>query len=150
MPDALLAMGRWLRPGGLLVEGTTDRHGDRGVFRVFQRTADGLVPDALVFVSDPARSGFAPRALTPYLPRGMGWHGHPGAEVDTLFTAWKQAFERARDAGARTPAELFAGSAAGLAEIGLATTDPAGHAEGRVVVPAPPGARRGLEVARPE
>jgi hypothetical protein len=104
---ALAAMGRWLEPGGLLVEGSTDKTGGRGVFRELGRLDGGLQPNALIFVFDVHGSGgFAPRALTPYLPRGMGWHGHPGPAVAPLLAAWTAAFEEARAAGATGARDL--------------------------------------------
>lgn len=116
--EALLAMGRWLGPEGVLVEGSTDKAGSRGVFRLFSGTGDGrLLPTCLVFAFDvDCDEGFAPRALTPYLPRGMGWHGHPGPVVAPLFEAWNRAFEQARDAGVAGGRALFVESCRRLAE----------------------------------
>jgi len=135
VPPALTAMSHWLAPEGLLVGGTTDRHGDRGVFRVFRRVDGRLLPQALICLAALDGPGFAPRALTPYLPRGLGWHGHPGPTVQPLFTAWTRAFEHARDQGAHTPAELFTRSAMLLTRQGLAQDDPSGQAAGRLVLP---------------
>lgn len=127
--------GGWLAEGGLLVEGSTDRAGDRGAFRVLRRRGDQLLDDALILLHDLDGGGFGPRALTAYLPRGLGWHGHPGPALHGFFQAWEQAFQQTRAEGARTPAALFVGSAARLAARGLARPDPAGHAAGRLIVP---------------
>ncbi|MFK7928473.1 MAG: hypothetical protein AB8H79_09790 [Myxococcota bacterium] len=110
---SLRAMGRWLRPGGWLIEGTTDKEGHRGCFRVFQCGEFDLEPWGMVFINDGAL-GFDPRALTPYLPRGMGWHGHPGPLVKPLFEAWSEAAAVARQAGIREPAAVFESSATAL------------------------------------
>ena len=136
--DALEAMGRWLAPEGLLVEGTTDRHGERGVFRVLEPTAAGLRPVRLVLLCDPAARGFAPWALTAYVPRGLGWHGHPGPQLAPFFEAWNRAFDAARDHGADSTASLFQGAAERLVDEGIAPDSSSeDHAAGRLVVPFP-------------
>lgn len=115
---SLRAMGRWLRPGGWLVEGTTDKVGERGCFRVIERVGWELQSRGLVFLTHPQR-GFHPRALTPYLPRGLGWHGHPGPAVAQLFEAWSATTDRLRGDGvsealmARSAAEVGAEVGAG-------------------------------------
>ncbi len=93
VPSALAALGRWLEPGGILVEGSTDRDGHRGAFRVFRAAPGGLHPLGLLFLCE-LSGPFHPRALTPYLPRGLGWHGHPAPVLRPLFHAWTTAFER--------------------------------------------------------
>lgn len=140
---ALDRWSSWVRPGGRLVEGTTDKAGDRGVFRVFERAPDGLIPIGLLAFIDLTSPGFAPRALTPYLPRGLGWHGHPSKELEPLFAAWRTAFEHARSVGSTTVPDLFTESAAGLARRGMAHFEPASWRAGRILL-TPPGARLGL------
>ena len=136
--ESLAAMGAWLEGDGLLVEGTTDKEGTRGVFRTFARVGGALQPGALVFVFDvESGEGFAPRALTPYLPRGMGWHGHPGAAVEPLLVGWTAAFEAVRGGGASGGRELFVQSCRRLADGGrVRGSGEAEWAAGRLVVDA--------------
>lgn len=131
VPDALARMGAWLQPGGLLVEGTTDASGDRGVFRVLRQDGEALRPKALLILADP-EGPFAPRALTPYLPRGLGWHGHVAPRLRTLFDAWEQAFKEAR---ATATGPLFAPTCARLAAVGLAVDAPDAWARGVLELP---------------
>lgn len=131
VPDALARMGAWLTPGHLLVEGTTDAGGQRGVFRVLRWNGQRLDSLSLLVVADP-HGPFAPRALTPYLPRGLGWHGHVAPRLRPLFARWEQAFQEARGAGGGA---LFPATCARLAAAGLAVDDPEAHAAGRLEIP---------------
>lgn len=147
VPAALDELAAWLVEGGLLVEGSTDRAGDRGCFRAFRVRAGRLVPAVLVFVVDLHGPGFAPRALTPYLPRGLGWHGHPGPELERLFAEWTRCFGAARSGGSDTARALFVDSAEQLAREGVVEARESDWRAGRMIVPAWPGATWGERAA---
>jgi hypothetical protein len=113
---ALATLADPLLVGGWLVEGSTDTTGEVGVFRVLERTPDGLAPRWLVVTSTHGR-GFDPRLFTAWLPRGLGRHARPAPELAARFAAWADATARARADGAREPAATFVAAAARLAAV---------------------------------
>ncbi|MFT4627408.1 MAG: hypothetical protein ACI8PZ_006092 [Myxococcota bacterium] len=108
--DALDRMARPLAVGGWLVDGRSDKAGDRLVARVHRRTAYGRQAVALVCHSTFA-DGFAPTQFQHLLPKDLGGPHHPVPAVAVLFEAWTAAVASARAEGARAPEETFRAAA---------------------------------------
>ena len=107
------AWARGLRPGGLLLEGTCDRHGQRLVAHVLRKAGEGVAREALLFHFS-GEGGFAPIMLRDYLPQDLRRRRLEGTPLGALFADWTLAWERTRS-GARDPREAFARSARALA-----------------------------------
>jgi hypothetical protein len=125
VPEAHAALGDRLLPGGLLVEGTSDRSGDVLTAHLTRRGPAGLRREALLFFTN-GRRGFAPILFRDHLPRDLRREVRPGHPVYELFVAWTAAWTRVRERGVREPCAAFAASA----EL-LSLADPgvdAGHA----------------------
>lgn len=91
-----------LAPGGLLVEGTSDKHGTVAAFTLERRGPEGLLLDRLVLTIDPV-VGFAPLMVRPRLPHRL--RGTPGHRpLDPLLHAWTEAW-RATRSGRATRSE---------------------------------------------
>lgn len=94
---ALDAMAEALRPGGLLVEGTSTPSGRRVAFDVYRRLPAGLCHEALVFGTN-FRGAFDPADFQAILPKRLIHHMHdPGPA--RFFGAWQRAFAIARGRG---------------------------------------------------
>lgn len=128
--SALQALMSPLLAGGVLVEGTTDAGGDAGVFRALRAPHANTVEVA--FLCGFAQ-GFSPRRMTAWLPRGLGWHGHPGPELLPLFTSWDEAFRVVRAEGAREPHVCFFAACSWLASRDArVVADPEGWKRGEL------------------
>ena len=127
---ALRALARPLLDQGLLIEGSTDDTGDVAVFRVLRGPEARL--EELAFLCGFAR-GFSPGLFTSWLPRGLGWYGHPDPLVAPLLAAWKMTFDEVRAQGIRHPPSTFALSCELLAtRVNGVRLDPAGWRNGRL------------------
>ena len=117
VPAAHAALGDALLPGGLLLEGSSDRDGGVLVAHLLRQTPQGLHREALLFYTDFSR-GFAPILFRDWLPRDLRHRVRPGEPIHTFFATWTAAWERVRGRGLRAPPTAFAASiqeaAAGL------------------------------------
>lgn len=111
-------MGRWLVPGGLIVEGTSDPFGRVWVSNLLRKRADGvLFLEGLVFGTN-FRWGFEPSIFQPVLPKNYIHRMVPGEKIYDFMEAWKAASARAiafKSFGLR---QWFAASAKELAGAG--------------------------------
>jgi hypothetical protein len=113
-------MGRYLIPGGLIVEGTSDPFGRVWVTNLVRKRAGGeLALEALVFGTN-FRWGFEPGIFQPVLPKNYIHRMLPGEKIYEFMEAWKAAAARAiafKSFGLR---QWFAASAKELAGQGFA------------------------------
>jgi hypothetical protein len=91
--DALTRLGRYVLPGGLLVEGTSDPVGRLWTANVLRRANSGETAwqrEALVFSTN-FHSPFDPGDFQPVLPKNLIHRMTPGEAIFDFFPAWKQA-----------------------------------------------------------
>ncbi len=85
---ALLQMARGLRPGGVLIEGTSDVLGALSAVHIWRRgEAVRLNYHGLLCVTDFSR-GFSPLMFRDVLPRDLRRHAKPGEPVFEWLNAW--------------------------------------------------------------
>jgi hypothetical protein len=113
-------MGRYLIPGGLVLEGTSDPFGRVWVCNLLRKRAGGeLCLEGLVFGTN-FRWGFEPAILQPVLPKNYIHRMLPGEKIYEFMEAWKAASLRAvafKSFGLR---QWFRASALELAASGYA------------------------------
>jgi hypothetical protein len=117
--EAHATLGRYLLPGGLLIEGTSDPFGRLWVANLLRKPASDdsaapLVVEGLLFGTN-FRWGFEPQLFQPVLPKNLIHRVTPGQPIYDFFDAWTSAYQTAlplRDLGLR---QLFAESARQLA-----------------------------------
>lgn len=117
VPDAWQTMGRYLLPGGLLVEGTSDPFGRLSVTNLLRRHADHLHYEGLLFSTN-FGWGFEPGLFQPVLPKNCIHRMIPGETINTFMTDWHQAIREtsaSRDWGLRP---WFVASVHALAQRG--------------------------------
>jgi hypothetical protein len=117
VPAAHAAMAAPLLPGALLLEGSTCTEGHVLVSHLMRRGIEDIEQRALLFATDFER-GFAPMLFRDRLPRDLRRRVRPGEPIHDFFTAWQQAFDAARAAGARQPRQTFAASVERMAQEG--------------------------------
>jgi len=141
--SALAALARPLLPGGLLVEGCTDRTGDTVVarlYRLHQPTVEErrIRLEGILFATS-FRRGFAPAMFRSFLARDRLWTQGAGKE---FLAAWIRAWEQERAdvavGSSQTDSELFFRSANRLGENLAGTpfgveSDPTGWANGQMI-----------------
>lgn len=110
-------MGRYLLPGGLLVEGTSDPFGRLSVTNLLRRCEAHLRYEGLLFSTN-FGWGFEPGLFQPVLPKNCIHRMIPGEKINTFMTDWNQAIREtiaARNWGLR---QWFEASAVALAGRG--------------------------------
>jgi hypothetical protein len=122
--EAHAILSRYLLPGGLLIEGTSDPFGRVWVANLLRQPPHGdpsapLSLEGLLFSTN-FRWGFEPRIFQPVLPKNLIHRVIPGDPIYSFFAAWTQAYQAAlplRGLGLR---QLFAETARRLAQQGYA------------------------------
>ncbi len=110
-------MGRYLLPGGLLIEGTSDPFGQIWVANLLRCTPESLVIEGVVFSTN-FRQGFDPTMFQPVLPKNHIHRVVPGEPIHAFMEAWKLSARDTiahRDWGLR---QWFVASAHALADRG--------------------------------
>ena len=91
---AYACLARYLLPGGLLIEGTSDPFGRIWVANLLRKKADerggGWQVEGLVFSTN-FRMGFDPSDFQAVLPKNYIHRVVPGEPIYDFFQAWKQA-----------------------------------------------------------
>jgi len=116
--EAHQQMGGYLLPGGLLIEGTSNRYGDLWVANLLRRTAVAVEPEALGFSTN-FRTLFEPSDFQPVLPKNFI---HRMTETEAIFLfmeAWKRAYQQALPYKLWGPKQLFCATAEHLATAGF-------------------------------
>ncbi|QDG49480.1 methylase [Persicimonas caeni] len=111
------ARRRWsqvLCGGGLLVEGTSDKHGHILTAWLFRRRGEEAEREALVFATDFER-GFAPMMFRDWLPRDIRRKAQPGTAIRDFLDTWTEVFDEVRAEGIRQPVQAFEASVERLA-----------------------------------
>lgn len=90
--DAYEMLAQQVRPGGLLIEGTSDPFGRIWVAHLLrrQREAPSWQREALVFSTN-FRTGFDPTEFQTILPKNLIHRVIPGEPIHEFFRNWKQA-----------------------------------------------------------
>jgi hypothetical protein len=111
-------MGRFLIPGGLVLEGTSDPFGRVWVSNLLRKRLNGeIVLEGLVFGTN-FHWGFEPSIFQPVLPKNYIHRMLPGEKIYEFMEAWKAAALRAvafKSFGLR---QWFSASAKELAQTG--------------------------------
>lgn len=84
-------MGEALLPGGLLLEGTSNREGSILSAWWLRRGAQGLTREGLLLATD-GQAGFAPRMFARWLPGDLRARGRTDPEARALLDAWTEAW----------------------------------------------------------
>ncbi|MDW8316618.1 MAG: methylase [Anaerolineae bacterium] len=113
-------LGRYLLPGGLLIEGTAEPFGRIWAANLLRKPAGGgeLVVEGLLFSTN-FRLGFDPAEFQTILPKNLIHRVTPGEPIYAFFAAWKRAAQATvpwRGFGLR---QWFIASAHRLAEEGF-------------------------------
>jgi SAM-dependent methyltransferase len=134
---AYAELARYVLPGGLFVEGTSDPYGRTWVANVMRRTSPPdpsgeratdcvAVPstadwhaEALVFSTN-FRLGFEPALFQPVLPKNYIHRMQPGEPIYSLMEAWKRAARRTQAERAWGLRRWFVAAAHALAGEGYA------------------------------
>ncbi|MEO1266545.1 MAG: class I SAM-dependent methyltransferase [Myxococcota bacterium] len=88
-------MGARLVEGGLLVEGTCDKHGQTLAAHLMRQRGGVLRRESLLMTTDFSR-GFAPLLFRDVLPRDLRRRVVPGEPIHALFEAWTAAWQEVR------------------------------------------------------
>lgn len=128
-------MGEPLLVGGLLVEGTCDKRGDRMAVHLLRKHSQGLRREGLLLYTSFAH-GFAPMQLRDYLPRDLRREVVPGSPMGRFFADWVQAWEQVRHG--QTPQASFQDAALALASLRAGICTQAWMLEGGYLLWTPP------------
>ncbi len=119
--DAVNRLGRALRDGGVLLEGTGSPTGRLLAVNLYRRRGARVIREGLLLAPNPARE-WTPRELLAVLPRDLIDHGGPGTWLDDFFERWDKFLAAARE----RRADARAAFAAAARELGDAIDhDPA-------------------------
>lgn len=83
-------LGRYVLPGGLLIEGTSNPSGAIWAANLLRRDEAGWQREALVFFTN-FHLGFDPLEFQTILPKNYIHHVLPGESIGEFFSAWKAA-----------------------------------------------------------
>ncbi len=95
VPQAHELLGRRLRRGGLLIEGTSDARGSVLTAHFIRRRAEGLFREALIFCTDFTR-GSAPLVFRDWMPRDLRRRIKPGHPVHAFLLRWTEVWNTVR------------------------------------------------------
>jgi hypothetical protein len=112
--DAVDRLGRGLRDGGVLLEGTSSPTGRLLAANVYRRRGAGLTRDGLLLAPNLARE-WQPREFEDVLPRDVIGATGAGSWFDDFFDRWDKSLDAARDAHL-SPRAAFVSAAAELGE----------------------------------
>ena len=93
-----------LLPGGLLVEGTSDKRGGLFAAHLMRKVDEAHVQRALLFFSR-FENGFAPLQFRDVLPQDLRRQVKPGTALGAFFEAWTRAWQEVR--ADLSPAQAF-------------------------------------------
>jgi hypothetical protein len=111
---------RYLLPGALLIEGTSDPFGSIWVANLVRRPASGDKPwviEALVFSTN-FRTGFDPAQFQAVLPKNLIHRVVPGEQIFDFFKCWKRAAVETSPVKVWGVRQWFVSSAQNLAGCG--------------------------------
>jgi hypothetical protein len=112
-------LARYVLPGGLLLEGTSDPFGRLWVANLARRReGPGWDWEALVFSTN-FRAEFDPADFQAVLPKNLIHRVTPGEPIYGFFEAWKRAAARASPSKAWGSRQWFIATAEKLAEAGF-------------------------------
>jgi hypothetical protein len=92
--DAVARMGRGVRDGGVVLEGTSSPTGRLLCANVYRRRGARLAREGLLLAPNLARQ-WEPRELQTVLPKNLIHHCEPGSPLDDFFGRWERAYRDA-------------------------------------------------------
>jgi hypothetical protein len=107
-------MARYVLPGGLLIEGTSNPTGAIWAANLLRRLEFGWAQEALVFFTN-FNQGFDPLEFQTILPKNYIHRMLPGEAIFDFFNAWKAATAESSPIQPWGPRQWFAAAAHGLA-----------------------------------
>lgn len=110
-------MARYVLPGGLLLEGTSNPTGAIWASNVLRRSVNGWEREALAFFTN-FHLGFDPELFQTILPKNYIHRVIPGEPIGDFFTAWKTAWAETRPMQNWGLRQWFVAAAEGLARRG--------------------------------
>jgi hypothetical protein len=87
-------MARYVLPGGLLVDGTSNPTGAIWAANILRRSETGWKQEALAFFTN-FHLGFDPEQFQTILPKNYIHRSMPGEPIGDFFVAWKAAYAEA-------------------------------------------------------
>lgn len=90
--EALITLGHFLLPGGLLIEGTSNPFGQVWTANLLRKKLDGTLKMEGLLFSTNFRQGFEPALFQPVLPKNFIHNMVEGEPIFDFFAAWKQAY----------------------------------------------------------
>jgi hypothetical protein len=122
--EACVALGRYLLPGGLLIEGTSDPFGRLWTANLLRKPAGDdtsmpLTHEGLLFSTN-FRWGFEPRMFQPVLPKNYIHRVVPGEPIYDFFAHWVTAYQASLSLQSVGLRQLFSESARRLSAQGYA------------------------------
>ena len=110
-------MARYVNPGGLLIEGTSNPTGAIWAANLLRRIPDGWGQEALVFFIN-FKQGFDPLEFQAILPKNYIHRMLPGQPIFDFFSAWKAAAAESSPVQTWGPRQWYIAAAQGLARRG--------------------------------
>ena len=110
-------MARYVTPGGLLIEGTSNPTGAIWSANLLRREQSGWRKEALVFFTN-LKTGFDPIEFQAILPKNHIHRMLPGEPVNDFFEAWKAAAAESSPMQTWGPCQWYIAAAQGLARRG--------------------------------
>jgi len=110
-------MARCVKPGGLLIEGTSNPTGAIWAANLLRRVETGWQLEALVFYRS-LDQGFAPQDFQEILPKNYIHRMLPGQPINDFFSAWKASAAESRPLQTWGARQWFLAAAQGLARRG--------------------------------
>ena len=110
-------MSRYVQPGGLLIEGTSNPSGAIWAANLLRRVEAGWHQEALVFFTN-FHLGFDPLEFQTILPKNYIHHVIPGEPIYDFFSAWKAAVAETSPMQTWGLRQWYVAAAEGLARRG--------------------------------
>jgi hypothetical protein len=110
-------LSRYVQPGGLLIEGTSNPTGAIWAANLLRRVEAGWHKEALVFFTN-FRLGFDPLDFQTILPKNYIHRVLPGEPIGEFFSAWKAAAAETSSQQTWGPRQWYAAAAEALARRG--------------------------------
>jgi len=110
-------LARYVQPGGLLIEGTSNPTGAIWAANLLRRAPVGWHPEALVFFTN-FNMGFDPLEFQTILPKNYIHRMLPGEPIFDFFNAWKAAAAETSPLQTWGPRQWYAAAAEALVRRG--------------------------------
>lgn len=116
--ESYAVMGKYLMPGGILIEGTSDPFGRIWVANLIKKTGPSTLDYLGIAFSTNFRWGFSPDLFPPVLPKNQIHRMVPGEMIHKFFSDWESAANQAVGHKAYGIRQWFVETGLALAETG--------------------------------